>query len=157
MTHKGAKRFLAILLTPIFFILSFIFSDVFFEYVLSGLPDVQVYTTNILGSPGSAFVFASAVGVLPILLFVSDLGVNYQKTWKFLSTLFFTLFMGWLFVYLRLVYIDSTLESTQIAPNIQNSIAFDNIQAEYYLGFGFLLGMLTSTLFFMFFGKSEEA
>ncbi len=156
MTQKGKKKFLAILFTPILFILSFIFSDVFFEYVLSGLPDVQVYT-DILGNPISSYVFASSVAVLPILMFVSDLGVNYQKTWKFLSTLFFTLFMGWLFVYLRLVYIDSVLESTQIAPNIQNSIAFESIQAEYYLGFGFLFGMLASTLFFMFFGKSEEA
>ncbi len=156
MKHKGTKKFLTILLTPLLLFLGGLFSNYFFVAVIDQLKDVQVVSTELFDfSP--TLVFASAIGILPILMYVSDLGVIYEKSWNFLSTLAFTLSMGWLFVFLRITYLNGQLESIPKLPGIQESMPFSSIHAEYYLGFGFMFGMLVATLFFMFFGKTKAA
>lgn len=156
MKNKRRKRFFAIILTPVFVFWGFYFYDDFFDLVVGSLDSVSVQITNFNSPLDAAIVFASSIGILPILMFVSDLGVMYEKSWKFISTVAFTLFMGCLFVFFRISYINSYAVSELNLPGIRFSIQLENVQAGWYLGLGFMFGMLTSTIFFMFFGKSEE-
>ena len=159
MKHKSAKIYLTLIFTPLFLVTGFIISFEFLSLVYLNFEGVETSSPGI-GTASewrSQFVFSSAIGILPILMLISDVGVCYDKAWKFLITIITTWSIGLFFLFCHIYYLKSRLESIeQITPNIKDHISSTQIYAEWYLGIGFIVGSLSSILFFMFFFKSKE-
>lgn len=151
MHKREVKIVWTIVGTIVLLVLSFIFAEEFANYVFSFFTanSLQLHSTELFGQFEQDLEFVSAISMLPFLFFQVNSALRHEKTWKIRVSVAFVLLSGIGFMFGYIYYMLSEIVSMPHLPGIENAISVSSIHAGWYLGIGFLVGALVSTVLFL--------
>ena len=160
MINQTQKIVLTLISVLILTVLSFFqFHEFFFNSLITPqLDGVNLVSTSILPQQQSFLSFIMVLALIPILLLMSDIIVQYKKLFSFTITLLSILICGILFMSFHLQVLKANyLSIPEISEEIQNSMSTSSIHAERYLGIGFLLGAIIPTTIFHLISRKRKS
>ncbi|MFT4662678.1 MAG: hypothetical protein ACI8XB_002971 [Patiriisocius sp.] len=110
-----------------------------------------------LGPMGSPLTLIGAVASIPILYFVVNRIVGLKNMAQTLIFYSITLLSGILFWWIRLSYLKSVTEHSDLGTNMSNNIVVDKLNFETYFWFGIVLGAVLCLVTFRIVNQKYRA
>jgi len=152
MTNKKTTLVLTIITSIVLFILTFSQFGKLFELILPKIENIQFYSSEMDSQFKLGLFFSIVIGLSPILLYLTWRLARIEITKRRMySGLIVVVFMI-ISIVLRKQFIKLTFKgqsnmATQTGETIYNSFAIENLNFEYYLLFGLILGCIVSFIF----------
>ena len=150
-THDMKKLFISLGLSLLVIIISFIFYEIFYDFILKFLfqsSENIVIINRSFGQFTSHLVDSLILGMPPILYLISDKIVSPKSTIQKIIIPLSILFTGILCLILNCIYIFFVLIDITLPAGLSNEIEINGILSSLNnsLFFGFLLGFIIITL-----------
>ena len=149
MANNKTTLILTIFTSLVLFILTFTQFGKLFELIMPKIENLQYQTTEVGSQFKLALFFSIVIGLMPILLYLTWRLGRIEKTKRRMFSGLIVIFFMTISIVLRQQFIKLTFNrltnlKTQTGETIYNSFGVENLNFEYYLLGGLVLGCIVS-------------